>query len=108
MSNPTTTNSDSGAVITDRPFPWSCPRCRQKTVSRVTIPYEFDGIVNGRTVKVALDDFAVPRCANCGELVLDYCADEQLHRAIRAADGGKTDNFHMRILSTRDVPLASL
>jgi hypothetical protein len=68
----------------ERPFPWRCPRCRQKDVWRVVIPYECERQHNGRTVTVTVPNLAVPRCRSCGELVFDYIAEEQINSAFRA------------------------
>ena len=65
----------------EKPFPWRCPKCRQPTVNRVTIPYRCQRSHNGRVVAVEIPDLAVPRCSNCGELVFDYAADEQIRAA---------------------------
>jgi len=63
--------------IPARPFPWFCPKCRQQEVRRVTMPYQCERMHNGRP----LENLSVPCCGNCGELVFDYEADQQLNRA---------------------------
>jgi hypothetical protein len=50
-------------------------------VQRTTIRYEFQRLFNNRPVTTTLDDLAVPRCGNCGELVFDYEAEERLKQA---------------------------
>ena len=64
-----------------RPFPWYCPKCRHKEVRRTTMRYEFQRPFDNRPVTITVDDLAVPRCGNCGELVFDYQAEEQLNQA---------------------------
>jgi hypothetical protein len=32
---------------------------------------------------VTVPELAVPRCGNCGELVFDSCAEEQINRAVQ-------------------------
>jgi hypothetical protein len=71
------------AARQDRPFPWHCPRCRQQAVERVTIPYQCERRHGDRRVTIALDALAVPQCAECGELVFDYLAEEQINDALR-------------------------
>src|SRR5438270_5800088 len=39
----------------------------------------------GRLVPVDIPDLAVPQCGNCGEMVFDYAADEQILEAVRRA-----------------------
>lgn len=68
---------------TEKPFPWRCPKCRQLTVTRVTMPYRCQRTHNGRIVTVEIPNFVVPRCSNCGEVVFDYTADEQIRAALR-------------------------
>jgi|SRR5579875_1358162 hypothetical protein len=67
----------------EKPFPWRCPKCRQLTVSRVTMPYRCRRTHRGRAVTVDVPNLAVPRCSNCNEVVFDYVADEQIRAAFR-------------------------
>jgi hypothetical protein len=66
-----------------RPFPWFCPRCRRKEVRRTTMPYDCQRSHNGEPVTVHVPALAVPRCGNCGELVFDYVAEEQIKEALQ-------------------------
>jgi hypothetical protein len=70
-----------------KPFPWRCPRCRQLTVNRVTMPYRCQRTHNGQVVTVEVPNLVVPRCSNCGEVVFDYGADEQIRAAFRTQLG---------------------
>lgn len=72
---------------TEKPFPWCCPKCRQRTVNRVTMPYRCQRIHNGRVMTVEVPNLAVPRCSYCGEIVFDYAADERIRAAIRTQLG---------------------
>src|SRR5687768_4711498 len=67
-----------------RPFPWFCAKCRRKEVRRVTIPYQCQLLHKGRPVTVVLPKLAVPECGNCGELVFDYEADDQINEAFES------------------------
>jgi hypothetical protein len=67
----------------EKPFPWRCPKCRQLTVSRVTMPYRCRRTHRGRVVTVDVPNLAVPCCSNCNEVVFDYAADEQIQAAFR-------------------------
>jgi hypothetical protein len=64
-----------------RPFTWFCPRCRHQEVRRTVIPYQCQRFYQGQPITVAISDLAVTKCGNCGELVLDYIADQQIDRA---------------------------
>ena len=70
-----------------KPFPWRCPKCRQPTVTRVTMPYRCQRTHNGHVVIVEVPNLAVPRCSNCGEVVFNYAADEQIRAALRTQFG---------------------
>jgi hypothetical protein len=67
-----------------RPFPWVCPKCRKKEVRLATICYRMERLHEGRLVAVEIPDLRVPKCANCGELVFNYTADEQILAAVKA------------------------
>jgi hypothetical protein len=69
---------------TGRPFPWFCPNCRRKEVRRATIPYQCELLYKGQPVTVTLPNLAVPKCSNCGELLFDYEADDQINQAFEA------------------------
>ena len=86
-------DSNDGSIVGERPFPWWCPRCRTKTVWRVTIPYQCKRKLGGESVTLEISALAVPQCANCGELVFDYVAESQINDAFQqmvnaAATGG--------------------
>jgi len=68
---------------TEKRFPWRCPKCRQPTVNRVTITYRRQRTHNGRVVTVEVPNLAIPRCSNCGEVVFDYAAAEQIRTALQ-------------------------
>lgn len=71
----------------EKTFPWRCPKCRQPAVNRVTIPYCCQRTYYGWVVTMEVPNLAVPRCSNCGELVFDYTADEQIRSALRPSSG---------------------
>ncbi len=70
-----------------RPFPWICPKCRDKEVRRATIPHQCERLHDGQPITVMLTNLSVPRCHNCGELIFDYEAEEQINRAFEAQAG---------------------
>ncbi len=83
-------STSSGAAQTPaRPFPWFCPKCRRKAVRRVTIPYRCERLHNGHPITVVLENFSVPRCDHCGELVFDYDAEQQIKEALAATPTGE-------------------
>ncbi|MGH7226318.1 MAG: hypothetical protein ACRELF_24140, partial [Gemmataceae bacterium] len=64
--------------IGPRPFPWHCPKCRQKEVRPAIISYRCDMAHDGRLYPVTVPELTVPRCGHCGELVFNFVADEQI------------------------------
>lgn len=76
---------DNGSKVSGRPFPWHCPRCRKKEVRPATVHYRAEGLYEGRPVTAELQGLVVPQCGNCGEMIFNYAADEQIREAIRAA-----------------------
>ncbi len=67
-----------------RPFPWFCPMCRKKELRPATIPYQAERLYEGRLIAVHIPHLHVPKCANCGEVVFNYVADEQILDAVKA------------------------
>jgi len=81
---PETDRTNGRAKRTGRAFPWHCPKCRQKEVWLVNIPYQTQRLHEGQLVTVDIPQLSVPRCRNCGELVFNYSADEQIAQALQA------------------------
>jgi putative zinc finger/helix-turn-helix YgiT family protein len=81
------------------PFPWPCGKCRQETVERATLPYSTEVQYDGRIYTVDVPRFEVPRCTNCGAMVLDDDANDQITDALRRQVGLLTPQ---RIRSNRE------
>jgi putative zinc finger/helix-turn-helix YgiT family protein len=64
------------------PFPWPCSNCRQQTVERQTLPYSTELHYDGRTYSVEISELSAPRCTNCGAIVLDDRANDQIMNAL--------------------------
>lgn len=71
-------------VRRDKPFPWRCWKCREKAVNREAIPYESGGWHEGVWRPFTMAALVAPRCGNCGEILIDDAADEQIERAFQA------------------------
>src|SRR5262245_47037101 len=67
-----------------RPFPWPCARCRRKAVWPVIMPYQSRMKYEDQQYIVDTPRLNIPRCSECGELVFDNWADEQIDLAFRA------------------------
>ena len=48
------------------------------------VPYHTERLHEGRLISVDIPDLRVPQCGNCGELVFNYSADEQILAAVNA------------------------
>jgi hypothetical protein len=79
MPEPETTAAERA---TSRPFPWFCPKCRRKEVTLAVIPYHAEWLHEGKVIAADIPQLSVPRCANCGELVFNYIAEEQIIKAV--------------------------
>lgn len=66
-----------------RAFPWKCPECGKKDVSRRTIRHVSQIKHDGRVYTVEVPRLHVPRCRSCGELVFDDMADAEIAAALR-------------------------
>jgi putative zinc finger/helix-turn-helix YgiT family protein len=66
-----------------RPFPWYCPKCRNKEVRPALISYRCDMAHDGQLHSVEVPQLTVPRCGHCGELVFNDDAEAQIRRVLR-------------------------
>jgi putative zinc finger/helix-turn-helix YgiT family protein len=69
------------------PFPWPCGKCGRQAVDRETLPYSTVVHHDGRSYTVEVPEFQVPRCKNCGAMVLDDPANDQIMDALRRQVG---------------------
>jgi DNA-binding transcriptional regulator YiaG len=71
----------------EKPFPWKCGNCREKAVTRATVPYSVDVRHDWDVHHVTIPDLVVPKCENCGELILDDLANERISHEFRETAG---------------------
>ncbi len=69
--------------IKELPFPWPCGKCRQQTVERAAFPYSAELQYDGRTYSVEVPELHAPRCTNCGAMILDDQANDQITDVLR-------------------------
>lgn len=67
----------------DRPFPWPCGNCGEQQVYRTTMPYKSSINFDGQTWEIEILNLAVPKCANCGEIVFDSATGRQIDENLR-------------------------
>jgi putative zinc finger/helix-turn-helix YgiT family protein len=73
--------------IKELPFPWPCGKCGERAVERETLPYSTVVQYDGRAYTVEVPEFRVPRCQNCGAMVFDDAANDQITDALRRQVG---------------------
>ena len=66
-----------------KPFPWRCPECGKKAVQPATVHHSSQIKHDGRLYAVEIPGLRVPQCSECGELVFDNDADQQIAQALR-------------------------
>lgn len=70
-----------------RPFPWTCPRCRQREVYSDVVDYSTTVDHDGRSYTVRVPSLEVPKCRNCGKLVMVDSANRRISEAFRREAG---------------------
>lgn len=70
-------------AVTSKAFPWKCGHCRQRAVHPAVVSYTCEADHDGRNYTIKVPTLKVPRCANCGELVLDSAANRQITESFR-------------------------
>ncbi len=70
-----------------RPFPWRCAKCGKRDVFLATIHHTAQVKHDNRLHTIELPQFEVPVCRECGEIVFDDMADEQISQGLREEVG---------------------
>jgi putative zinc finger/helix-turn-helix YgiT family protein len=73
--------------VPTKPFPWKCAACRERAVYPATVDYATTLEHDGRAYDVGVPGLEVPRCRNCGTLVMVDSANRAVSDALRAAAG---------------------
>jgi len=71
--------------VKTKPFPWKCAGCREKTVYPAIVDYATTIEQDGRSYEVRIPNLEVPRCQNCGKLVMVESANREVTEAFRRA-----------------------
>lgn len=71
----------------EKPFPWKCGKCRERTVEPATVDYSTTIEHDGRAYEVSVLELPVARCQTCGEIVLDDDANRRISETFRAQLG---------------------
>ena len=70
-----------------RPYPWTCTRCRQREVYSDVVDYTTSIDHDGRPYTVRVPSLELPKCRNCGKLVLVDSANRLISEAFRREAG---------------------
>ena len=70
-----------------KPFPWKCAACRERRVYPAAVDYAATIEHDGRPYDVRIPGLKVPRCENCGKLVMVESANLAVSDALRHAAG---------------------
>lgn len=73
--------------LREKPFPWKCPTCRERSIVRTVVPYTVDCAHDGRTYQVHIADLTVPCCEKCGDMIFDTPATLRIDQALREQIG---------------------
>jgi putative zinc finger/helix-turn-helix YgiT family protein len=73
--------------IKELPFPWTCGNCGEQAVERESLPYSTVVQYDGRSYAVDVPELRVPCCKNCGAMVFDDAANDQITDALRRLVG---------------------
>src|SRR6266436_8495343 len=71
----------------ERCFSKKCGKCHQRAVSLAPVPYSTQIDHDGRKYVVKLPALVLPKCANCGTIVLDDAANREISAAFRKLAG---------------------
>jgi hypothetical protein len=71
-----------------RAFPWPCANCCKIAVVPSVIDYTTKVKHDGMVHELCISKAEIPRCTNCGELVITDAVDDRINDALR-------DRLHM-------------
>lgn len=69
--------------MTERRFSPRCGNCKQRAMALATVPYDLQFDHDGRKYPVHIPALTLPKCGNCGGMVIDDEADRVIEAAIR-------------------------
>src|SRR5438132_12848542 len=74
--------------MAERSFSKKCANCRERAVALTTLKrYNVEVEHDGRKYPVTIENFVVPKCENCGHIVIDRGAEAQISAAFHKMAG---------------------
>jgi putative zinc finger/helix-turn-helix YgiT family protein len=74
--------------MAERSFSKKCANCRERAVAPTTLKrYNVEVEHDGRKYPVTIENFVVPKCENCGHIVIDRGAEAQISAAFHRIAG---------------------
>src|SRR4051794_36860093 len=82
-----TGSGDEVRSMAEREFSKKCGKCRQRAVALAEVEYTTQVDHDGRKYTVIIPSLSVPKCGNCGTIVLDEEANRKISEAFRTQAG---------------------
>ena len=73
--------------MTEKPFPWKCPKCHQKAVRKVVRDYAGNIEHDGREYAITIPSIEIACCENCDTIVLTDSVNDAIDQALRHEAG---------------------
>ena len=73
--------------MADKPYPWTCGQCAQKTIEPVVKDYQIAFKHDGKLHQITLPQIEVPTCRNCGTEQTDILISRQVTSELRRKIG---------------------
>ena len=73
--------------MADKPYPWTCGQCAQKTIEPVVKDYQIAFKHDGKLHQITLPQVEVPTCRNCGTEQTDIQISRQVTSELRRKIG---------------------
>jgi putative zinc finger/helix-turn-helix YgiT family protein len=82
-----TKNKKGNQVMADKPYPWTCGQCAQRTIEPVVKDYQIAFKHDGKLHQITLPQVEVPTCGNCGTEQTDIQISRQVTSELRRKIG---------------------
>ena len=95
-----------------KPYPWRCGKCREQAVYGATVDYTTQMYHYDRVYTVKIDGLQMPKCKNCGQVMLDSDAmgvlDDLLRRQANLLTPEQIRDHRLKSNLTQEALAAAL